>query len=155
MLLDEDTYLSGDILCKVDRATMKYSIEARCPILDVDVMEYSYRLPHEYKYANGVKKRILKDIAYDYIPRELLDRPKVGFAVPLDTWLRGPLKEQLLDMCQKDFIESQGLFRASEVQKIVKEYLQVGDKGPRSGGNNSRILWAFFVFQQWYRQYMM
>ncbi len=87
MLLDMDTYLPGDILCKVDRATMKYSLEARCPIMDKDVMEYSYRLPHSFKYGNHIKKRILKDIAYDYIPRELLDRPKVGFGVPLDKWL--------------------------------------------------------------------
>ncbi|MCH5275872.1 MAG: asparagine synthase (glutamine-hydrolyzing), partial [Lachnospiraceae bacterium] len=68
MLLDMDTYLPGDILCKVDRATMKYSLEARCPILDKDVMEYSYRLPHSFKYGGKIKKRILKDIAYDYIP---------------------------------------------------------------------------------------
>ena len=77
MLLDMDTYLPGDILCKVDRASMKYSLESRCPILDRDVMEYSFRLPHSFKYENGVKKRILKDIAYDYIHRELLDRHKV------------------------------------------------------------------------------
>ena len=101
MLLDMDTYLPGDILCKVDRASMKYSLEARCPILDKDVMEYSFRMTHNLKYDKGVKKRILKDIAYDYIPRELLDRPKVGFGVPLDKWLRGPLKEQLSDMCNR------------------------------------------------------
>lgn len=95
MLLDMDTYLPGDILCKVDRASMKYSLECRCPILDTKVMEFSYRIPHQYKYAGGDKKHILKDIAYDYIPKELLDRPKVGFGVPLDKWLRGPLKEQL------------------------------------------------------------
>lgn len=155
MLLDEETYLPGDILCKVDRASMKYSIEARCPILDVNVMEYSYRLPHEYKYANGVKKRILKDIAYDYMPKELLDRPKVGFAVPLDSWMRGPLKEQLLDMCQKSYLEKQGLFHAEYMQKMVQEYLLTGDKGPRSGGNYSKIMWAYFAFQQWYQHYII
>ncbi|MDE6319822.1 MAG: asparagine synthase (glutamine-hydrolyzing), partial [Lachnospiraceae bacterium] len=91
MLLDMDTYLPGDILCKVDRASMKYSLEARCPILDQDVMAFSYRIPHAYKFAGGDKKHILKDIAYDYIPRELLERPKKGFGVPLDKWLRGTL----------------------------------------------------------------
>ena len=67
-----DTYLPGDILCKVDRASMKYSLESRCPILDKEVMECSFRIPHKYKYADGNKKYILKEIAYDYIPKELL-----------------------------------------------------------------------------------
>lgn len=154
MLLDEDTYLPGDILCKVDRATMKYSIEARCPILDVRVMEYSYRLPHSYKYANGVKKRILKDIAYDYIPRELLDRPKVGFGVPLDKWMRGPLKEQLMDMCSVEYLRKQGIFDADYVNHFIMEYLRTGDKGPATGANFSKTAWSFFAFQQWYETYM-
>lgn len=154
MLLDEDTYLPGDILCKVDRATMKYSIEARCPILDVRVMEYSYRLPHSYKYVNGIKKRILKDIAYDYIPRELLDRPKVGFGVPLDKWMRGPLKEQLMDMCSVEYLRKQGIFDADYVNHFIMEYLRTGDKGPATGANFSKTAWSFFAFQQWYETYM-
>lgn len=154
MLLDEETYLPGDILCKVDRASMKYSIESRCPILDVKVMEFSYRLPHSYKYANGVKKRILKDIAYDYIPKELLDRPKTGFGVPLDKWMRGPLKEQLTDMCSVDYLRRQGIFDADYVNQFFHEYLRTGDKGPASGANFSKTAWSFFVFQQWYRAYM-
>lgn len=154
MLLDEETYLPGDILCKVDRASMKYSIESRCPILDVNVMEYSYRLPHEYKYANGIKKRILKDITYDYIPKALLDRPKVGFGVPLDKWMRGPLKEQLMDMCEVDYLKRQGIFEAEYVNHFMHEYLKTGDKGPASGANFSKTAWSFFAFQQWYRTYM-
>lgn len=154
MLLDEETYLPGDILCKVDRASMKSSIESRCPILDVNVMEYSYRLPHSYKYANGVKKRILKDIAYDYIPKELLDRPKVGFSVPLDQWLRGSLKEQLMDMCNVDYLKKQGIFDAVYVNQFFQEYLKTGDKGSGTGSNYSRMVWAFFVLQQWYQTYM-
>lgn len=154
MLLDEDTYLPGDILCKVDRATMKYSIEARCPILDVRVMEYSYRLPHSYKYVNGIKKCILKDIAYDYIPRELLDRPKVGFGVPLDKWMRGPLKEQLMDMCSVEYLRKQGIFDADYVNHFIMEYLRTGDKGPATGANFSKTAWSFFAFQQWYETYM-
>lgn len=154
MLVDEETYLPGDILCKVDRATMKYSLEARCPLLDVSVMEYSYRLPHAYKYADGVKKRILKDIAYEYIPRELLERPKVGFGVPLDKWMRGPLREQLTDMCDTEYLRRQGIFDAAYVNRFINEYLKTGDKGPASGANFSRTAWSFFVFQQWYRTYM-
>lgn len=154
MLLDMDTYLPGDILCKVDRASMKYSLEARCPILDKDVMEYSYRLPHSFKYNGGVKKRILKDIAYDYIPGELLDRPKVGFGVPLDKWLRGPLKERLLDMASYDFLVKQGIFDADFVCKMLKTYMERGDAGPATGANYSKFMWSFFVFQQWYNSYI-
>ena len=153
MLLDMDTYLPADILCKVDRATMKYSLEARCPILDKDVMEYSYRLLHSFKYEKGIKKRILKDIAYDYIPKELLDRKKVGFGVPLDKWMRGPLKEQLLAYSDKDFLLRQGIFDAKYTSDIVRWYLKNGDGGPATGANYSKICWSFYVFQQWYSYY--
>lgn len=153
MLLDMDTYLPGDILCKVDRASMKYSLEARCPILDVDVMEYSYRILHEHKYAGGDKKHILKDIAYDYIPRELLERPKVGFGVPLDKWLRGPLKEQLLDFSSYDYLDRQGIFDAAYTSDMIQSYIKTGDAGPATGANYSKLTWSFFVFQQWYQHY--
>ncbi|MCH5258177.1 MAG: asparagine synthase (glutamine-hydrolyzing) [Lachnospiraceae bacterium] len=153
MLLDMDTYLPGDILCKVDRASMKYSLEARCPILDVDVMELSYRIPHEFKYAGGDKKHILKDIAYDYIPKDLLDRPKVGFGVPLDKWLRGPLREQLLDYSSYDFLERQNIFDATYVSDMIGQYIETGDAGPATGANYSKLVWSFFVFQQWYQTY--
>ena len=154
MLLDMDTYLPGDILCKVDRASMKYSLETRCPILDTNVIEFSYSLPHSYKYENGNKKRILKELAYDYIPREMLERPKVGFSVPLDKWLRGPLKEQLLDYCNKEFLVRQDIFKAEEVQQFIKKYLETGDRGSGTGANYSRMVWAYFVFQKWYKQYI-
>lgn len=153
MLLDMDTYLPGDILCKVDRASMKYSLEARCPILDADVMAFSYRIPHAYKYAAGDKKHILKEIAYDYLPKELLDRPKVGFGVPLDKWLRGPLKEQLLSYTDPALLKRQNLFDISYLQKTIERYLETGDKGPATGENYSGLIWSFFVFQQWYETY--
>ena len=154
MLLDMDTYLPGDILTKVDRASMKYSLETRCPILDKDVMEYSFMLPHEYKYDNGNKKRILKELAYDYIPKELLERPKVGFSVPLDKWLRGPLKEQLLDYTEASFLKKQGIFKSIQTKEMIENYLINGDKGAGSGANYSRFVWAYFVFQKWYERYM-
>lgn len=153
MLLDMDTYLPGDILCKVDRASMKYSLECRCPILDTKVMEFSYRIPHQYKYAGGDKKHILKDIAYDYIPKELLDRPKVGFGVPLDKWLRGPLKEQLLDYSSYEYLKKQNIFDAAYVSDMIQKYVVTGDAGPATGANYSKLSWSFFVFQQWYEAY--
>ncbi|MCR4788933.1 MAG: asparagine synthase (glutamine-hydrolyzing) [Lachnospiraceae bacterium] len=154
MLLDMDTYLPGDILCKVDRASMKYSLETRCPILDKDVMEYSFRIDHGFKYHNGIKKHILKEIAYDYIPKELLDRPKVGFGVPLDKWLRGPLRERLTAMCDAGYLKDQGIFDPESTSKMVLDYLEKGDGGPATGANYSKITWSFFVFQQWYEKWI-
>ena len=154
MLLDMDTYLPGDILCKVDRASMKYALETRCPILDPEVMEYSFRIPHRFKYDGKDKKHILKDLARDYIPGELLDRPKKGFSVPLDKWLRGPLRAQLLDFAREERLRAQGLFDAAYTYAFVAQYLETGDRGAMSGENYSKLIWSFFVFQQWYEAYL-
>ena len=155
MLLDMDTYLPEDILVKMDRASMKYSLENRCPIMDTDVMEYSFRIPHKFKYYNGDKKHILKDIAYDYIPKELLERPKTGFGVPMDAWLRGPLRDALLDYSSNDFLKKQGIFDAQFVSTFINDYVAKGDGGPATGANFSKIAWSFFIFQQWYSYYMI
>lgn len=153
MLLDMDTYLPGDILAKVDRASMKYSLENRCPFLDPEVMLYSYRLDHDLKYhrekSGWSKKYILKQLAGDYIPRELLERPKKGFSVPLGKWLSGPLREQLLTYGNAQFLKEQGIFRPEEVMQLIAKFLSEGDKGAGTGQNYSGLLWSFFVFQQW------
>lgn len=154
MLLDMDTYLPGDILQKVDRASMKYSLESRCPILDLDVMEYSFRIPQKFKYRDGVKKYILKDIAYDYIPKELLERKKKGFGVPLDKWMRGPLRPQLEAYADPSFLKNQGLFEPDFTSGLILDYLKTGDGGPATGRNWSKMAWSFFVFQQWYEHYL-
>lgn len=154
MLLDMETYLPEDILCKVDRASMKYSLETRCPILDRNVFEYSFRLPHEFKYQKGNKKRILKDITYEFIPRGLLERPKTGFSVPLDKWLRGTLKEQLLSYTDRKFLAEQELFNPDLINKFVSDYIKNGDAGAGSGANYSRLIWAFYMFQRWYEVYV-
>lgn len=153
MLVDMEHYLPADILAKVDRATMKYALEARCPILDTRVMEFSFRIPHEFKYQNGDKKHILKDIAYDYIPRELLDRPKTGFGVPLDKWLRGPLREKLAAYGDPAFLKAQDLFDADYTAQFIRHYLETGDGGPATGRNYSKLSWSFYVFQAWYERY--
>ena len=153
MLLDMETYLPGDILAKVDRASMKYSLENRCPLLDKEVMEYSFRIPHEFKYKGGSKKAILKDIVYDYLPKDLMERPKKGFSVPLDTWLRGPLRDQLLALTDRDYLIRQGIFNAQAVQDFVMQYMKTGDAGPGTGRNYSGLCWSLFIFQQWYEHF--
>ncbi len=153
MLLDMDTYLPEDILCKVDRATMKVSLEARCPLLDYRVMEYSFQIPHKFKYYHNDKKHILKDITHDFVPKELLERPKMGFAVPLDKWMRGALWEQLTDYANEDYINRQGIFRSEDVNNFLKKYKNVGESNSPLTSSYSRIAWSFFVFQQWYCRY--
>ncbi len=155
MLLDSITYLPDNNLCKVDRATMRYSLEARCPLLDIDFIRTSFKVPHKYKYMKKEKKFILKDLAYDYIPSELLDRPKKGFSVPIDTWLRGPLKDDLLRVTSLEFLNKQNIFEPVYTSDYVRQYLMSGDKGSFSGNNPSKIVWPLYVFQLWYEYYMV
>ena len=154
MLLDLDTYLPEDILLKVDRATMRYALECRCPILDKEVMEYSFRISPDFKVEQGCTKKILRDIVYDYIPKEIMERPKAGFAVPIDGWLRGVLKERLMDWSSKEFLDRQGIFDAQGTSAFLESYLKEGDGVKWSGRNYSRVAWAYYIFQQWYEKYM-
>ncbi|SDB48026.1 asparagine synthase (glutamine-hydrolyzing) [Butyrivibrio sp. INlla16] len=154
MLLDMDTYLPSDILVKMDRASMKYSLECRCPIMDTAVMEYSFSIPHGFKYMNGDKKHILKDITYDYIPKELLDRPKKGFGVPMDAWLRGPLRDSLIDLSNESYLKKQGIFNPEYTSSFIRNYLEKGDGGASTGANFSRLSWSFLSFQKWYERYL-
>ncbi len=96
---------------------------------------------------------MLRDITHDFIPKEMLDRPKKGFSVPLDKWMRGPLKEQLLEYSNKNFLINQGLFDAEYVEELIGKYLDTGDAGRSSGNNLSKVCWPFFVFQKWYDYY--
>jgi asparagine synthase (glutamine-hydrolysing) len=94
MAIDYQTYLIDDILQKVDRASMTASLEGREPFLDHRVIEWAAQLPDNYKYYKGSKKHIIKEIVHQYIPKELMDRPKMGFAIPIENWLMIDLKEK-------------------------------------------------------------
>lgn len=154
MLLDMDTYLPEDILTKVDRASMRYALECRCPILDKEVVEYSFRIPPDYKNDHGNQKRIIKDIVYDYFPKEIMERPKSGFGIPLDKWMRTVLKERIMDWTNRDYLFKQGIFNPDNVCLFISEYMENGDQGKNSGRNFSMFVWAYFIFQQWYDRYM-
>lgn len=156
MLLDLSTYLPGDILHKVDRASMKYSLETRCPILDFNIAELSFRIPHKYKYKNGEKKYILKELTYEYVPKQLLARPKKGFSVPLRRILQTNSIHQELDKyTDKKFIEQQGLFNFDFALKL-RNMVDVGDsRYELSYVNNAvNIMWNYLVFQKWYNFYI-
>lgn len=154
MLLDVDTYLPEDILTKVDRATMRYALECRCPILDPEVVEYSFRISPNFKVDHGTTKKILRDIVYEYIPRTIMERPKAGFAVPIDRWMRSALKDKIMDWSSKDYLDRQGIFDADATQNFINTYIKEGDGTKWSGRNYSRIAWAYYIFQQWYERYM-
>lgn len=148
MLLDMQTYLPDEVLCKMDRASMKYSLETRCPLLDYRVVEASFKIPHEFKYHHKNKKHILKDLTYEYVPKELLDRPKKGFGVPLRKWLRGVLKEEITNFARPEALRQQGIFCAEGIWRL-QHMQEKSDKIVYSS-----ILWSFYVFQRWYQYYI-
>lgn len=148
MILDMRYYLGDEVLQKVDRASMKYSLEVRCPLLDHRVLEYSFSLPHDYKYHNGEKKYILKQLLYDMVPRELVDRPKKGFGVPRRQWLMHELKDQLDMYTRTDAIEKQGIFSSDGINSII-------DKMHKDAWwFYDQIVWGFLIFQMWYQEYV-
>jgi len=126
--IDFNRYLVDDILTKVDRASMRYSLEARVPLLDHRVVEFAYSLPTELKLQNGAKS-ILKDVLYNYVPKELIDRPKMGFSVPLKEWFRGELKDILYNK-----IESMD-------ERFNREYLKKLFNAHQKGKNYEYIFW--------------
>ena len=152
MLNDQLTYIPDDILCKVDRASMKYSQEVRCPLLDYKIVEFANSLPFEYKY-NGTKKRILKDIVYEYIPKELLDRPKMGFAIPTEKWLKSKLKDRVRRFADINRLKNQGIFNPVNMNKFIEDYFN-GTMAPQLVNlDNTRIVWSFYVLQDWLEYY--
>lgn len=145
MIIDTLTYLSDDILCKVDRASMSVSLETRAPFLDKSLIEFASTLPMKYKIRGRDSKWILRQILYKYLPRELVDRPKMGFGVPIDSWLKGPLRpwaESLIDETQ---IKSEGYLNYDAIKKKFDEHL--------SGKRNWQyLLWNVLIFQSWLKE---
>jgi asparagine synthase (glutamine-hydrolysing) len=142
MYWDSMSYLTDDILCKVDRASMANSLETRIPFLDHRVAELAWSLPLEMKIKGGEGKRILRQVLYKYVPKELIERPKAGFSVPVSEWLRGPLRrwaEELLDVSR---LREEGYFHPEPIRKKWEEHI--------SGTRNwSQSLWTVLMFQAW------
>ena len=121
---DFNNYLIDDLLVKVDRASMYKSLEARVPLLDHNIIAYSMNLSDELKISNGVQKYILKELLYDYIPKSIIERPKWGFSIPLERWLKTELNFYVEKYLNKDIIEHQKILKYSEVKKLVENYLK-------------------------------
>lgn len=146
MILDSLTYLPDDILVKVDRAGMSTSLETRMPFLDHELIEYVWKLPHSFKNRNGQGKWILRNILNKYVPKQLTNRSKMGFAIPIDTWLRGPLREWAENLLNERKIKQEGYLNANLVSNKWYEHL--------SGKRNwSGLLWNVLMFQSWIEKY--
>jgi asparagine synthase (glutamine-hydrolysing) len=141
MLLDSLVYLPDDILVKVDRASMAVSLEARCPLLDYRLFEFAWRVPLEFKQRNGKGKWILRELLNRYIPREIVDRPKSGFAIPVAKWLRGPLRGWAEELLNERRLRQQGIVDAAAVRHTWEEHL--------AGYDWSERLWAVLMLESW------
>jgi len=145
MAIDYETYMADDILQKVDRAAMSVSLEGREPFLDQDIIEWAAQLPSHYKYYNGQKKYILKQIVHKHIPKAIMERPKMGFGIPIENWLSVELKELVKEYLSEEALKKHGLFNIGEVRAIVNDFF--------NGRKEKHLkVWYLLMFQMWYRQ---
>jgi len=140
--LDLTTYLPDDILTKVDRASMAVALEARVPLLDHRVVEFAWRIPRKSLVRNGVNKWPLRQLLYRHVPPALVERPKMGFGIPLGEWLRGPLRDWAETLLNEQRLQEAGLVDAGQVRKLWAEHL--------SGHRNWQyLLWNVLMLEEW------
>lgn len=142
MYVDQVSYLPDNILVKSDRASMAASLELRIPLLDHRIVEFSWRMPAHLRRDEKGGKSLLRQLLYRYVPKELIDRPKKGFDIPIDDWLRGPLREWLQDLLSLNVIRGSEYLNSKMVRFLVNEHLS-------GHGNHGYSLWPILMFQSW------
>ncbi len=142
MFLDTVSYLPDDILVKVDRATMAVALEARVPYLDHRIVEFAARLPLQLKVKQGTSKWILRRVLYQYVPKELIERPKKGFSLPIGRWLRGPLREWAEELLMEGRLKREGFFNARAVRLLWEAHLS-------AKRDLEHPIWSILIFQAW------
>jgi asparagine synthase (glutamine-hydrolysing) len=148
LYLDTKTYLPGDILTKVDRMSMAASLEVRAPILDHVFVEWATRLPDGMKFRNGQGKYLLKKLAERLgVPREVLGRPKRGFALPLIHWMRGELKDEFMEVLLEPQTLQRGYFNPQSIRELLEEHW-------RGRRDHSAEIWMLLMFELWHRNFL-
>jgi asparagine synthase (glutamine-hydrolysing) len=147
MRVDQKTYLPDAMLTKVDRASMTFGLEVRVPLLDHRVVAFTSGIPVRFNYKNGKGKVLLRRLLARYVPETLFERPKMGFGVPIDRWLRGELKELLLDYLSPERLRNEGLFEAGEVEKKIREHLTFK-------AYHQYQLWSLLMWEMWRERWM-
>jgi len=145
MALDSVGYLPSDILVKVDRAAMNASLETRAPFLDARTVCAAWSLDLSHRIRDGVGKAVLRDILYRHVPKQLIERPKQGFSIPIDDWLRGPLRAWADNLISEELMEAFGVLQPQTVRDVWREHLS----GRR---NHGHLLWSLLMLQQWLQQ---
>ncbi len=147
LAIDYKTYMVDDILCKVDRAGMSTSLEGREPLLDHRIVEFAAEIPEAYKVKGNSRKHLLKEIVHEYVPKQIMDRPKMGFSVPVAKWLKEDLKYYADEFMTETDFARHGLFKQSGVNHIMNQFY----KGDR---NYNSLFWYLLMFQMWYKKWM-